>query len=90
MKDRIDVMNRLIAELEQWKTRQRKAPHERYYLYYLESNKKHNGGLVICKGQPPNKEYKLAMAECIRRDKTVEENCNLIISEILRLPILSI
>ena len=76
-------------ELDQWFIRQCRNTFQRYYLYYLEATAEHDGGFLFCSEEPPNKDYKLAMAEHVRRDLTVEQNYNRLVDVISRLPILS-
>ena len=90
MENFADAKLRLLNELNQYYPKQVRDLFGRFYLYYLESTKEHNGGLLICKDQPANKDYKLATGEHIRRDKTVDQNFNALLPIINSLPILDI
>ena len=89
MKTFEDAKKRLKAELDQWFIMQCRNTFQRYYLYYLETTAEHDGGIGICSEDPPNKEYKMASAEHIRRDLTVEQNYYRLVDVISKLPILS-
>ncbi len=90
MKDMEEVKARLKVELLHWFPRQCENVNDDYYLYYLPSTENHNSGLIVWKGVPANGNYKLVIAQRIRKDQTVEQNFNRIIAlEYLnRLPIL--
>ena len=89
MKNWNDCTRTLKMELDQWFIRQCQNTHQRYYLYYQEANAEHDGGFSFCSEDPPNKDYKLATTEHIRRDLTVEQNFNRLLPVIAKLPILS-
>ena len=76
MKTQADLEARIRVELEQWFIRQCRDMDADYYLYYMEANKRHDGGIIICKDPPANPECKLAMSEPIRKGCTVEQNYN--------------
>jgi len=85
-----EIRPRLKAELDQWFIRQCRNTFDDYYLYYLESNAEHDGGFVIAKDPPPNKDYKLAWNQKIHKGATVEQNYNELIPVINKLPILDV
>lgn len=90
MKNWKEVTTTLRAEMNQWFTRQCRNPFASYYLYYLPAGPEHNSGLFICKEQPPNPDYKLAMPERINEGMTIDQNINnvLVMGILDRLPIL--
>jgi len=91
MKNTADLEIRLLNELKQWFARQCQDNYADFYLYYLPTTAEHDGGILICKEDPPNDEYQLAWPEKIRKGCTIEQNFNWLRNAILyRLPVLSI
>jgi len=89
MKTINDVRKRLRLELKTWAKRQSQNTFERFYLYYLPTKAEHDGGLLICNNNPKNSEYKLAKAEHVRRDLTIDQNFNILMNTVKHLPIMS-
>ena len=84
-----DVVQRARFELGQWFIRQTRNPDTKYYLYYLGSDRNHEGGILFCSKPPANPDYKKADFGHIRRDLTVEQNFCRLVDTLRRLPILS-
>jgi len=89
MKNLCEINARLKAELDQWYIRQCQNAWDDYYLYYLPTTAEHDGGIIICKDLPANPEYKLASAQRIRKEATVEANFILLQDVVRRLPVLA-
>lgn len=90
MKNLKDIQDRLRVELGQWFIKQTRNPFEDYYLYHLPSTPEHDGGIIICAGNPPNIKYELSDPQRINKGATVEQNFTLLQPVINRLPILSV
>ena len=85
-----DINGALKIEVKHWFNAQVRNPYSDYYLYYIESNKMHNGGFVIMSDVPANSEYKRAENAKLRKDSTIEQNYNMLRDVVNRLPILDI
>jgi hypothetical protein len=89
MKNMADVATQVNLELIHYRQQQAKNIYDDYYLYYMEATPEHDGGLIICKNQPPNPDYKLAMPERIGKHLSSEQQRIKIINICRTLPILS-
>ena len=89
MKNMTDLENRFRLELKQWFKKQTLNIFDDYYLFYLETTSCHNGGILICKDNPPNPDYKLATPQRINKGATIDHNMNLFRSILKTLPVLS-
>ena len=81
-----DIKPRLQVELTRWFTRQCRNPTTDFSLYYLESTNKHDGGFIICQGQPPNQEYKPAGP--LSKGRSIDQNFITLMDVIKKLPII--
>jgi hypothetical protein len=82
------INERLRIELLEWFRKQCQNLSDYYYLYYLESNSCHDGGFIICKDPPPNREYKKGSNQHIFKNNSREQNFNYFRPIINQLPII--
>ena len=89
MRNLAELQTALLNELKHWFKKQCENIHADFYLYYLPATAEHNGGLLICQNEPPNKEYKLVTDNKINKAATVEQNFNHFRRFLGDLPVLS-
>jgi hypothetical protein len=89
MKNMAEVTARVNLELIHYRQQQAKNIYDDYYLYYMEATPEHDGGLLICKDQPANHDYKLAMPEKMGKHLSSEQLRIQVINVCRTLPILS-
>ena len=89
MKTWDDVCNTLEIELDMWAKKSDRGC-TRYYVYYMPSSPEHDSGMLICKDTPANKDYELAMSECLPIHITKEQVYNRTIDIFKTLPVLDI
>ena len=87
---RSDINKTLKLELDQWYLKQVRKPYTDYYLYFIETTKKHDGGFLILEEAPTNPEYQLAGGGRINKVATVEQNYNYFRPIINSLPVIDI
>lgn len=83
-----EIKTRLNNELTMWFKKQCQKPFDDFYLFYLPANPEHNGGFIICKEQPVNKSYKLALNNRMNKGYTIDQAFNSLMPTINRLPII--
>lgn len=90
MKNLRDIEKKLRKELDKWYPKQIKNIFADHYLYYQESKPDFPGKIRIESESWPNKIFKVAWNQPIRKDLTIDQNFTLLHSVIRRLPVLEI
>jgi hypothetical protein len=90
MKDFNEMKERLKSELEQWYIKQCRDPYADFYLYHVPSSPERNGGFLICKENPPNRDYVLSSPQRIDKSLTPAQNYSKFYDVLRQLPVLDV